>query len=67
MEALTQGTQHMWVDELTPEPRNNPVWYSYGPAPVPGWLIGMDGYVHYDEDWLNVAALQSAIDTLVGP
>ncbi len=68
MEGLLQGTQMMWVDELAPEPRNNPVWYNYGPSPVPGWVIDMDGKIIYapSDCWLNVNSAQNAIDSICG-
>lgn len=63
-EALLAGSQLMLIDELTPEPRNNPVWSSYGPCPNGAYLIGTDGRIEAAQQWLDVGEMETAIDQL---
>jgi hypothetical protein len=65
IEPLLMGTQIVLVDELTPLPRNNPVWTTYGPIPNGAYLIGMDGKIEAAQVWQDVGALESAIDALI--
>ena len=67
MEALFTGNQILLVDELTPLPRNNPIWTSYGPNPNGAYLIGEDGKVVVSQKWLDVAAMETAIDAYFTP
>lgn len=62
---LTSGTHIMLVDDLTPEARNNPVWYTYGPNPNGGYLIGRDGLMKSVQKWLSVSQMKSEIDALL--
>jgi hypothetical protein len=59
---LTGGTQIMLVDELTLLPRNNPVWCSYGTSPTAGFLIDKSGKIVKAQRWLDVSAMENAID-----
>jgi hypothetical protein len=64
MQALLTGNQIILVDELTPLPRNNPVWTSYGPAPNGAYLIGMDAKIKAVQPWVNATTMESEIITL---
>lgn len=65
VEALLQGSQLVLVDELTPLPRNNPVWSTYGPCPSGAYLIDTDGRIIVSQAWLDVNAMKTAIDLLL--
>ena len=65
LEALLSPVQIVLVDELTPLPRNNPVWSSYGPIPNGAYLIGTDGRIEAAQQWLDVNAMETAIDQLL--
>ncbi len=65
MEVLLEGEQLLLVDDLTPAGRVNPVWCTYGPAPNAAFLIGQDGIVAAQQDWLDVDAMHTAIDALL--
>jgi hypothetical protein len=60
-----QGEQLLLVDDLTPEPLNNPVWCTYGPCPNCAYLIQQDGHIHTVQTWVSPAELQIAIDLLL--
>jgi hypothetical protein len=64
VEPYRAGTQLVLADELTPLPRNNPVWSSYGPCSNGAYLIGMDGRIKAAQLWQNTNDLETAIDSL---
>ena len=64
-EVLLKGKQLLLVDDLTPSGPVNPVWCTYGPAPNAAFLIGQNGIVEVQQDWLDVDAMRTAIDTLL--
>jgi hypothetical protein len=64
-EAYITGNQLMLVDELTPLPRNNPVWCTYGPVPNGAYLIAQDGLIVAAQQWLDVNAMKTHIDNLL--
>jgi hypothetical protein len=64
---VIQGNQTLLVDEIAPEARNNPVFCTYGPAPVPAFLIRRDGRVMKAQLWLDVNAMETAINNLLNP
>ena len=63
--ALLEGEQIVLVDEMSPRPRVNPVWCSYGPMPNSAYLITMDGTLHLVQQWEDPRQLETAIDELL--
>ena len=61
-----KGNQLLLIDEVTPAARDNPMWCSYGPAPNPGFLISRDGTLRVVHEWIDVIAMEKAIDSLLG-
>lgn len=66
VERLLAGEQLLLVDDLEPGVRVNPVWCTYGPMPNCAFLIEQDGTIRAAWAWLEVDALESAIDDLLG-
>jgi hypothetical protein len=64
-ELFLEGEQIMLVDELLPEPLNNPAWCTYGPCPNCAYLIRQNGVIDTVQRWVNVAEMKAAIDELL--
>ena len=60
-----QGTQMILVDDLTPGPSNNPVWCTYGTCPNCAYLIRQDGIIEVVQTWVDVDAMETAIDSIL--
>ena len=60
------GEQLLVVDDLEPGVRVNPVWCTYGPMPNGAFLIQQDGTIRAAWTWVDVDALESAIDEELG-
>ena len=65
MTALVEGAQTMLVDDLTPGDRNNPLWCTYGPAPNSGYLIDQNGILRVVQKWIDVPAMEMAINQIL--
>ena len=66
VEALLEGEQLLVVDGMEPGVRVDPVWCTYGPMPNGAFLIGQDGTIRAAWTWLDVDALESAMDEELG-
>ena len=67
MEALLEGDPLVLVDDLTPGPRNNPVWCTYGTCPNCSFLIGQDGIIveTLDNTSNKLSTLETALQGLL--
>ncbi len=65
MAGYLNNTQLMLVDDMDPLERNNPMWCTYGPAPNSGYLLSMTGKVIVSQKWLDVSAMENAINELI--
>ncbi len=65
MATAVEGTQSVVVDGLTPAGRNNPLWCTYGPAPNSAYLIDRNGVLRVVQEWVDVPALEAAIDQVL--
>jgi len=65
VKGLLEGNQLVLVDEMAPL-RSNPVWCSYGPMPNCAYLIDQSGTVVTAQMWVDVEAMETAIDELLG-
>lgn len=64
---LLEGEQLLVVDALDPVTHVNPIWCTYGPTPNGAFLIAQDGTIRAAWEWLDVDALESAIDEELSP
>jgi hypothetical protein len=63
--ALLTGPQVMLVDDLGGA-TTNPIWCTYGTCPNCAFLIRQDGVIDVVQTWLDTAAMERAIRTLLG-
>lgn len=63
-DVLLEGVQLMLVDDLRPGALDNPAWCTYGPCPNCAYLIRRDGIIDTVQTWVDVDAMESAIDAL---
>lgn len=66
MVPLIEGNQLLLIDDLVPGQRTNPLWCTYGPAPNSAYLIRQDGALDKVQEWVDVDAMEQAIDNLIG-
>lgn len=62
LEELIEGNQLILIDDMVPQPLNNPIWCTYGPAPNSAYLIRQDGILDTAQTWLDVDEMRDAID-----
>jgi hypothetical protein len=65
MALIIEGGQTVLVDDLTPGPRTNPLWCTYGPAPNTGYLIDRNGVLRAVQQWIDVPLMEAAIRQLL--
>ena len=65
MEKSLENSQLLLVDSLTPEPMNNPVWCTYGPAPNAAFLIEQAGTILVSQQWADIDQMKSSIDNML--
>jgi hypothetical protein len=64
MEALLTGQQRMLVDDLGGN-ATNPFWCTYGTCANCAFLIRRDGAIDSVQLWLDVAAVERSMETLL--
>ena len=62
--ALLTGRQLMLVDDLGGT-ATNPIWCTYGTCPNCAFLIRQDGVIDTVQTWLDTAAMERAVRTLL--
>jgi len=62
--ALLTGRQLMLVDDLGGT-ATNPIWCTYGTCPNCAFLIRQDGRLDTVQTWLDTAAMERAVRTLL--
>lgn len=65
MVPLIEGNQLLLIDDLGQGNKSNPLWCTYGPAPNSAYLIRQDGNLEKVQKWVDVAAMEGAINSLV--
>lgn len=65
MLPFIHGNQLLLIDDLSPGDNNNPLWCTYGPAPNSAYLIRQDGILEKVQNWVDVPAMEKAINNLI--